>query len=1049
MSDLLQRLGAALAGHYTVERELGQGGMATVFLASDHKHERKVAIKVLSQDVAAQLGSERFLREIKTAAQLNHPNILALHDSGEADGLLYYVMPHVDGGSLRERLDREGALPLDDALRIAQEVAEALHHAHSHGIVHRDIKPENILFVAGRPVVADFGIARAVTSVGAAQLTQAGMAVGTPTYMSPEQAAGDPHVDARSDIYALGCVLYEMLSGHPPFSGRNPREILARHTLDAVPPLRTARPTVPPNVDATVARALAKVPADRFATARDFADAIAGRRTAESRSITGVLLGARALMILAGYLVFAAGAWLLTQALVSRFALSPILPRFVLIGLALLVPTIMALAYTLSERGARWRAAHVAGASANLAGAAVALFLLFGDKDLGATTRAVTLTDEEGKSIQRVIPKAEFRKRIALFYFDADPRDSIARNLGYGIPEALFIDLLQDLNMDVRTPDNFRDRLRAAGHHDLTGVPLTLARTIAVEQFRDQFVMGKIETRGAELAVTMSVYRTATGEQVRQATFQDRDPLALVDKLTTELRGAAEIPERYAKTVTDLPVAELLTRSPGAFNAFVRANRALSVENDFPQAATFLERAIAADSTFAFAQYLLFITYTYQNRGQEGRLPLQAAVDLAYRLPERMRNQVKANYFEMRQEPEKMYAVTQMNAELFPGDVQVLASLMQMQLVRGQEREAIETGQQILAADPNQHDYLRVIAGIEQSLGELDQALQYFERYTRLHPEDRRGLFGTGNVQTALGRFDQARSSYERAQLLEPSSIEAALRIADLDLTIGEFEKARAGMTEALARSRSVKDSASALGVLAGYYAIRGQIRESLRYRELAWAAQARSVPPIQIMISRLQAVGDYVAAGDTAQAFAQLAHYRQQLQPPFDMLAPLGELRIALALENPAGIDSASVSIQNLVDRAAYGFLRSSVAYARGQSRYLRGEYRDAIAEWEKEKGLNPTDPSVSRQLGQAWRELGENGRAEKALEASRRLRPGDPRTRYELALLEEKRGKRDRAIEHLRAALAVWSDADPAFKWAHRAREKLTQLTGAPAGS
>ena len=282
MSQLFDRLKSALADRYAVERELGQGGMATVFLAQDLKHERRVAIKVMGHDLAAQLGADRFLREIKTAAQLNHPNILPLYDSGEADGLLYYVMPFVDGGSLRDRLDREGALPLEDALRIAQEVADALHTAHASGIIHRDIKPENILFIAGRPVVADFGIARAVRAAGGENLTQTGMAVGTPAYMSPEQAAGDPHLDGRSDVYALGCVLYEMLAGRPPFTGRNAMEVLARHTMDAVTPVRTARPTVPPNVDETVLRALAKVPADRFATAREFAEAVAGRRGANA-----------------------------------------------------------------------------------------------------------------------------------------------------------------------------------------------------------------------------------------------------------------------------------------------------------------------------------------------------------------------------------------------------------------------------------------------------------------------------------------------------------------------------------------------------------------------------------------------------------------------------------------------------------------------------------------------------------------------------------------------------------------------------------------------
>ncbi|HEU5261101.1 MAG TPA: serine/threonine-protein kinase, partial [Gemmatimonadales bacterium] len=218
--DPLGLLRAALAGRYTIERTLGRGGMATVYLARDLRHQRAVAVKVLRPDLFDSSGRERFLREIEIAAGLQHPNILPLHDSGAADGLLYYVMPYVEGESLRDRLDRENQLPVDEALRIAREVAEALGYAHGHGIVHRDIKPANVLLSAGHALVMDFGIAHAISEAGGPQLTERGIAVGTPAYMSPEQASGREAVDARSDLYALGCVVYEMLAGEPPFTGR-------------------------------------------------------------------------------------------------------------------------------------------------------------------------------------------------------------------------------------------------------------------------------------------------------------------------------------------------------------------------------------------------------------------------------------------------------------------------------------------------------------------------------------------------------------------------------------------------------------------------------------------------------------------------------------------------------------------------------------------------------------------------------------------------------------------------------------------------------------
>ena len=277
MADSLARLQAALAGRYTIEREIGRGGMATVFLGVDLKHHRSVAIKVLRPELAVALGPDRFLREIEIAARLAHPHILPLHDSSDADGLLYYVMPYVEGESLRDRLNRGPQLPLDDVLRITREVADALSCAHKHGVIHRDIKPENVLLSEGHALVTDFGIGRAISAAAAERLTETGIAVGTPAYMSPEQAAADPHLDGRSDLYSLGCLCYEMLAGHPPFSGRTAQEVLARHALDPAPPLRKLRPDVSEAIEQAVGRALAKTPGERFATLEQFAQALSIR----------------------------------------------------------------------------------------------------------------------------------------------------------------------------------------------------------------------------------------------------------------------------------------------------------------------------------------------------------------------------------------------------------------------------------------------------------------------------------------------------------------------------------------------------------------------------------------------------------------------------------------------------------------------------------------------------------------------------------------------------------------------------------------------------
>ncbi len=274
MSDAVTRLNAALEGRYTIERELGEGGMATVYLADDLKHERKVALKVLKPEWAAVVGAERFLAEITTTANLTHPHILPLFDSGEADSFLFYVMPHIEGESLRERIDREKQLPVDEAVKIATDLAEALDYAHRHKIIHRDIKPANILIHEGRPLIADFGIALAVGVAGGGRLTETGLSVGTPHYMSPEQATGDQNVGPQTDTYALGCVLYEMLVGEPPYTGPNAQAVLGKIIQGGPVSAARERPTVPANVDAAIRRVLEKLPADRFTGAQSFANAL-------------------------------------------------------------------------------------------------------------------------------------------------------------------------------------------------------------------------------------------------------------------------------------------------------------------------------------------------------------------------------------------------------------------------------------------------------------------------------------------------------------------------------------------------------------------------------------------------------------------------------------------------------------------------------------------------------------------------------------------------------------------------------------------------------
>jgi serine/threonine-protein kinase len=344
MTTAIDRLTSALAEHYRIERELGQGGMATVYLAEDLKHKRRVAVKVLRPDLAAVLGGERFVQEITTTASLQHPHILPLFDSGSADGFLYYVMPFIDGETLRSKLNRETQLGIEEAVGITVSIADALDYAHRHGIIHRDIKPENILLHDGRPMVADFGIALAVSAAAGGRMTETGLSLGTPHYMSPEQATAEKELTSRSDIYSLGAVLYEMLSGSPPHVGASAQQIIVKIVTDDARPVTELRKSVPPQAAAALAKALERVPADRFASAHDFAEALQGRGAPLTGVATVALRATRGQRhetvswrarlrdpLLVGTALFAAAAVAAAAALARRPAAPAALPiRFVL-----------------------------------------------------------------------------------------------------------------------------------------------------------------------------------------------------------------------------------------------------------------------------------------------------------------------------------------------------------------------------------------------------------------------------------------------------------------------------------------------------------------------------------------------------------------------------------------------------------------------------------------------------------------------------------------------------------------------------------------------
>ncbi len=1061
VDEKLDQLKAALSDRYAVEREIGQGGMATVYLASDLKHHRKVAVKVVKAELAASLGADRFLREIDIAAGLNHPHILPLYDSGDADGLLYYVMPFVEGESLRDRLDREKQLPINDALRIAREAADGLAYANSHGVIHRDIKPENILLSGGHAVIADFGIARALSASGGERLTGTGLSVGTPIYMSPEQASGDRQLDGRSDLYSLACVLYEMLAGEPPFTGRTLASIVHQHVLADPPSVAVMRPSVPAQIASSIQTAMAKAPADRYPTAKDFADQLGPSTDLHSGQATqlsgsGLLEGMPLLKnlferrvphIVALYVLMTAVVVLFTDFLVDRFVLSPFLPDFALVALASMIPAVVLVSYFHGKPGpSTLTRAERIGVPTNVGVSALVLFLNFNVMDLGAATTTITVEDEDGQRVERTVPKSAFRKRLALFNFDNTAGDRARDWLGLGIPIALDTDLDQDLFVDAQSSVNFVEQLAQTDYPDGVGLPFTLKRQIANDRHLPYFVSGSYTVEDGQYVVTASLFETRRGRLLQERTFAGDDLFALVDEMAVQLKHDLEIPEQYIEDVEDLPIGSILTNSMTAFEAMANGLHALIVREEWEVAARHLERAVAQDPTFATAHYALYRIYLLGNQSAKAQLALQASMEHRYKLAEKDRYTLKISHYEFRQQPDKVLAVAKMRVELFPDDIDGRLQLAQLYVFHNDVDATIAQFEQILKIDPGQYNHLQTLGKLYQQRGEFDRALDYLEQYAKQFPNNEESFNAIGDVYENLGRHADAKAQYDRALLLKTDDVGTLVRLADIERDLGRFDEALGLLDEARAAAKTPVDRASVYAAFASFSEWKGQLESALEFRQLEAAENRQFLPTVVGLREQVISLDRYVKAGQTDRAFRILRGIEAQLTPPWDMLLPhIAYMAIYTELEAADSAEAAIAGVERIIRASGVEALRSRIVHTQGRIHEFRNQFEEAIAQYERELELAPTNFRTHTDIGRAYRRVGRYEEAEGHIQMTLRVHPFDPIAHYELALVYADAEDDAKALEHLETALRVWEEADPAYQPALRARTKFTELGGA----
>jgi TolB-like protein/tetratricopeptide (TPR) repeat protein/tRNA A-37 threonylcarbamoyl transferase component Bud32 len=829
MKEDLKRLQAALAHRYTVEREIGRGGMAIVYLAEDCKHQRKVALKVLRPELAASVGAERFLGEIATVAKLTHPNILPLHDSGDAEGTLYFTMPYLYGASVRDRLDRERQLPAEDALQIAHDVAEALGYAHAQGIIHRDIKPENVLLQAGKALVADFGIARAVGHV--ADPSIAGLAVGSPPYMSPEQALGNP-VDQRADIYSLGAVLYEMLAGGPPFAGQSVTAVLAKVLSEDPPPLRSVRPELPAAVEAAVARAMARRPADRYQTVDEMLEALKDTLASLRNGARGDTRGPRPVRVAALFGIAAAAALAVLYSVLKEAGLPAW--TFTLAAVLLAVGIPLQILTAVEERrrragttraGARrwftWRNWAAGGVVAVAAWAAV----------------ATVLAVRAGGELEMDRPP-----RVAVLPFE---------NLSAAEDEYFSRGIVDEIRGGLVDVPNVR--VIARGSSDAYAGSGRSPREIGSELGADYILTGTVrwgrergDQRHVELVSVLTDVRTGKVAWSRILTAGSTDVVRVRAEIVVPLVDALDVAVGAAgRGDAAMPP----TMSPAAYDAYLRALEAGRRRGDaaaLRQAVNLFERAVAIDSTFVGAWIGL---------GRAASGLYIATADPA--VGEQARSAVV-----------RAHAMAPQNADAHDALVQYYLT------VEGDAARAADEASQGLRVSPGHAGLLVRAAFAEQLLGRWEDALGHLQEAAELDPRSAATAGARGYLLLRLRRYGEAHAAYDRALALDPVDIPRIIQKAMVHLAEGNLDAARAVIRSAAAR---VDETELALQ-LATYYDLYWLLDEDqqnlvLRLPPSAYLRDRAEWSLVQMQVHAYQ--GHEAAArayADSARAIAEAA---------------------------------------------------------------------------------------------------------------------------------------------------------------------------------
>lgn len=721
----------------------------------------------------------------------------------------------------------------------------------------------------------------------------------------------------------------------------------------------------------------------------------------------------------------------------DRYLLSPHLPDLALALLAFFLPSVLVHAWYHGEPGRDpWCRFEKACIGANVLVAGVVLLLVFGGKDLGGATTEVTLVDEEGAVSTRTVPKAGFRRRVALFPFNSSAGDSVAAALRDAVPWLLHMDLLQDLFVYTRydfSPDHVRP-----GADVSIASPATL-REIALDHDLKHYVSGSLASAGSSFRLTTRLYETRRGDRLAETEFRGRDLFALVDSASLRLKRDLGIPSRHVETTVDLPVEHLTTSDTRALARAVAGERALE-RRDWREAVTLLGDAVRRDSTFAAAWGSLSAAYLVMNDPDSARYAVDRAMPYSAELPETRRTNLKSLYFTLQGDRQKVLRLARMQVTLHPDALEAHDRLAWEFRTQGMWEEALSEYRVMLELDPDHSEALREIGTALRRLGRHREAAAAYERYLERHPQEPAVLLDLADLHLSLGDLDQAAGVYERAHLIEPDALRPRLGLADIARRAGDFDAARDQLTRARELAAGPLEQMQVRQAVSEIRRMRGQV-DSAR----AALSPANPEPPAFELANEVVSLELEAVAGQPDEAWRRLRSLEEELEPPWDEAIRLGELLIHRGLEDPEGtersLSSARGALQSLFGPEAFEYLYLA---AEGDLHRWRDECRRAVQLYRRSIEADPEDQRVWTSLGTCLRRQGRLDEARRWLEEGLALVPAEPVLHVEMARLERQEGDTTAALRHLRRALDVWSAADPDYAPAREARELLARWEG-----